>query len=106
AVKKLRYGAGFFESLFPAATKGAAKKKGFAKALKRLQGALGALNDLEAHKRIAGTIADPPKPTRRQPQKALAMGFIAGREQADTGPCLDAAAEATGRLAKARPFWT
>lgn len=104
AVKKLRYGAEFFATLFPTADRDA-RRQHFAQALKGLQSALGTLNDLEAHKRIAGSIANPRKRRRKQPQKALAIGFVIGEEQMQAHRCLEAAAEAAERLATTRAVW-
>jgi triphosphatase len=104
AVKKLRYAAGFFAALFPG-DKRAKRRQRFAKVLRGLQGALGTLNDLEAHRRIAGGIAHSPEPGRKQPQKALAIGFVTGQEEAQTASSLRAAASAADRLGRASTFW-
>ena len=73
--------------------------------LKTLQGSLGTLNDIEVHKRLAVTIAHPRKRSRKQAEKALAMGFIAGQEQQQIASCI-AAAEKTGeRLSNSGKFW-
>lgn len=104
AVKKLRYGGSFFAGLFTGGKRNA-KRRGFAETLKKLQGALGALNDFEAHKRIGRTIANPRKRAPRQSQKALAIGFVAGQEERRVSSCLDVAAQAATRLAHAKRFW-
>jgi triphosphatase len=104
AVKKLRYAHEFFASLFPG-RKRAAKRQRLSGALKSLQSALGRLNDTEAHKRIAGAIAQPRKRVPQQAQQALAIGVITGQEQVETRSLLTAATEAADRLAKAKVFW-
>jgi hypothetical protein len=70
-----------------------------------LQSGLGTLNDFEAHKRIAATIAQPRKRGRKQPQNALAIGFITGQEQVQTAGSLKAATDAANRLAKTIAPW-
>jgi triphosphatase len=104
AVKKLRYATGFFASLFPS-PKRVTRRRRFAKELRALQNAIGTLNDLEAHKRIAATITRPRRRDRNQPQKALAIGFITGQEHVQTAGCLRAATEAAHKLAKTSTFW-
>jgi len=104
AIKKLRYGCEFFAGLFDN-RKQTNERKRLARILKALQGSLGALNDIEVHKRLAVTIAHPRKRFRKQPEKALAMGFIAGQEQQQIASCI-AAAEKTGeRLSNSAKFW-
>ena len=77
----------------------------FASILKSLQGSLGTLNDIEVHKSLAVTIAHPPKRSRKQAEKALAMGFIAGQEQQQIASCI-AVAEKTGeQLSTSTKFW-
>jgi CHAD domain-containing protein len=58
ASKKLRYGAAFFGSPF-CGKKHKVQRKRFGRLLKMLQGALGALNDVEVHKSFARRIARP-----------------------------------------------
>jgi hypothetical protein len=70
-----------------------------------LQGSLGALNDIEVHKRLAVTLAHHRKRTRKQAEKALAMGFIAGQEQREIASCIAAAEKAGGQLSNSAKFW-
>jgi triphosphatase len=101
AVKKLRYGCDFFETLFDRA---AAQRK-YGKALKQLQGCLGRLNDLRVHAEKAHQLANPKRHAPRGAPKAYAMGFLTGREQR-LAPALISAAERAGRKLKAaREFW-
>jgi inorganic triphosphatase YgiF len=99
AVKKLRYGVGFFESLFG---KGGRRKR-FAAGLKDLQSALGRLNDIRVHRTFAR------KEVRGKKQLshgAYALGVLTGQERKAVKPCLDAAAKAGKRLRGLEPFWT
>jgi hypothetical protein len=68
-----------------------------------LQDALGRLNDIEVHKRIARRIAH--EPSSKRADKALAMGFLKGREQTEIAPCVAVVAKSAKRLASVRPFW-
>ena len=76
-IKKLRYAAGFFESLYAdAERKGLAR---FSGRLKKLQDALGALNDFIAHREMATDAAlnAPPENCRA---RAFASGVMIGQE--------------------------
>jgi inorganic triphosphatase YgiF len=99
AVKKLRYGVDFFESLFGAAR----RRKRFAAGLKGLQSALGRLNDIRVHKQFAGKQV---RGKRQLPQGAYALGVLTGQERKAVQPCLDAAAHAAKKLRGLQPFWT
>lgn len=87
AVKKLRYACEFFADIFAGAKRDAQRKR-FCKTLKSLQGFLGTLNDIEVHKQFATTLARSGKHSAAQPRKALAIGFIAGREEKQVASCL------------------
>ena len=104
AVKKLRYACEFFASVF-AGGKLEARRRRFCKVLKRLQGFLGTLNDIEVHKRLALTIARTDARNAVQPRKALAIGFIMGREERQVTSCLKGVERAAAKLAKLRTFW-
>lgn len=103
AVKKLRYATGFFADLFPG-KKRRGQRARFARLLKALQSALGRLNDITVHRRIAHGIAED-APARRRAAEALAMGFVAGHEQAEVACCIAAVAKSAKRLQKAARFW-
>jgi inorganic triphosphatase YgiF len=103
AVKTLRYGATFFAGLFDGGGKHRAGVARFGKRLKELQGALGRLNDIVVHQRVAHRVAHEPSPKRAD--KALAMGFVTGHEQTEIAPCLIAVAKSAKQLAKIAPFW-
>jgi triphosphatase len=95
ALKKLRYGVGFFESLF-------SKPEGFAARLKQLQGALGRLNDIRVHEKFARKTV---RGKRQLPHGAYALGVVTGKEQAAVKPCLAAADKAGKRFRAQHPFW-
>jgi inorganic triphosphatase YgiF len=98
AVKKLRYGVGFFESLFEAA----GRRKRFAAGLKDLQSALGRLNDIRMHRQFARKEV---RGKRQLPHGAYALGVLTGQERKAVQPCLDAAAKAGKKLRALKPFW-
>jgi inorganic triphosphatase YgiF len=99
AVKKLRYGIGFFESLFGAGH----RRKRFAAALKDLQSALGRLNDIRVHRKFGRKQV---RGKRQQPHGAYALGVATGQERAAAKPCLAVAAKAGKKLRNLKPFWT
>jgi CHAD domain-containing protein len=101
AVKKLRYGCDFFQSLFdhPKA------QRRYADALKELQGCLGKLNDIRVHAERARRLANPRTSEPACAQKAYAMGFLTGREQAAGRRLLSAASKAGRKLVHSRRFW-
>jgi CHAD domain-containing protein len=103
-VKKLRYGAEFFAGAFPG-SKRDARRKNFVKAAKRLQSALGVLNDTEFQNRTADSIAHARPRSKRQPAEALAMGFVTGQSQARAALWLARIKKARKDLAARRPFW-
>jgi inorganic triphosphatase YgiF len=104
AVKKLRYAAEFFASLFPGRKRDARRRR-TGKILEALQGSLGTLNDMEIHKRLAQEVIRASEPSGRKAQKSFAMGFITGQEQKQVASCLAVAATAGRRLSAARQFW-
>jgi triphosphatase len=99
AVKKLRYGVDFFESLFGAAR----RRKRFAAGLKDLQSALGRLNDIRVHRQFARKTV---RGKRQLSHGAYALGVLTGQERKAVQPCLDAAAKAGKKLRGLEPFWT
>jgi inorganic triphosphatase YgiF len=88
-VKKLRYAAGFFESLFPA-KHDQKRLKRLAKRLKSIQNALGALNDARAHQNMT-TSSALAAPRRHRRARAFVAGVLLGREQESTRPLIKAA---------------
>lgn len=99
AVKKLRYATEFFATLFDGST---AAHTAFAKVLKRLQGALGKLNDIAVHERLADQMLESGKGDH---QASFAMGLVSGRETAESEALLAAAGKAGRKLAKMPGFW-
>jgi triphosphatase len=76
-IKKLRYAAGFFESLYSDA--GRKELARFSARLKKLQDALGALNDFVAHREMATDAAMNAPPENRR-ARAFASGVMIGQE--------------------------
>jgi inorganic triphosphatase YgiF len=99
-IKKLRYAADFFTSLF-SGRKAQRRLRRFTRELKQLQDRLGALNDIAVHQRLAGRYVG----TRGRRQRAFAIGLVSGREQSRVEPLRKAAATAADRFAQVRPFW-
>jgi len=90
-VKKIRYAIEFFESLFP----GKRKQKELARLarhLKKIQGALGSLNDFIADSKMAADAALNAPPQDRR-ARAFASGFIVGHEAEQTKPLMKAASK-------------
>lgn len=104
AVKKLRYACEFFAGIFTGATRDARRQR-MCKVLKSLQGSLGTLNDIEVHKQYATAIARSGKHGAVEPRKALAMGFITGREEKQVASCLAGVEKSAARLADLPAYW-
>jgi inorganic triphosphatase YgiF len=101
AIKKLRYAAEFFASLF-GRRKAHKRLRRFERQLENLQDCLGALNDIAVHQKLAGKVVGR-RGGRRQ--RAFAIGLVSGREQSRGAPLRDAAEQAAGRFGAVRPFW-
>ena len=101
AVKKLRYAAGFFESLFG----GKKRTKKFSTVLEDLQSSLGQLNDIRVHRQLARTYVVPAKGAQRVAAKAFAMGELSGQERAQSRQLLKATRRRGKRLARCPVFW-
>jgi CHAD domain-containing protein len=105
--KKLRYAGEFFASLFPGG-KSTKRRRVFAKALKRLQGSLGDLNDFAVHGKLADRLVFAKgakargKHTRH---RAFAAGVVAGDERVRSGLLLKTAKDALRDVAAAKPYW-
>ena len=104
AIKKLRYATGFFASLFDGG-KQTEQRKSYQKALKRLQGTLGILNDITVHRQIARSVTHPDRRTQTTQDQAFAVGIVAGTERTEVEASLAEAKEARRELAAAKPFW-
>jgi triphosphatase len=105
--KKLRYACEFFAGAFPG-KKPSRRREKFVAKLKRLQGALGDLNDIVVHETLARqSVAGPQRAKRRKRriEKAFAAGRVAGREEGRFGEAMVEAERAYRGFAKAKPFW-
>ncbi len=110
--KKLRYACEFLAGAFPG-KKAARRRKKFIGRLKKLQDALGDLNDIVVHESLAReTIASSRVGNRRTvPRakkaftKAFAAGRLSGREEARFAAVMQDAERAYAAFAKASPFW-
>ncbi|HET7888402.1 MAG TPA: CHAD domain-containing protein [Bradyrhizobium sp.] len=101
-VKKLRYAVDFFEALYPA--KADEELARFSGRLKKIQDALGALNDFLAHRTMAADAAlTAPRKDRRA--RAFASGLLAGHEEEASKTLLKSASRELRRLRQleARP---
>lgn len=96
--KKLRYAIDFFESLFP--RKGERKQLArLSRHLKRVQDALGSLNDFVAHRKLAVDAALK-APHRKERASAFASGVVLGREEQAVKPLIKVAAKEVRGLEK------
>jgi len=98
AVKKLRYAADFFVGL--AHSRRTKARKRFSKELKSLQDALGKLNDIAVHEKLARQLARSRKRSTKLPQKAFAIGLLTGREKREARACMTAAIKAGASLSR------
>ena len=94
-VKKIRYAVEFFESLFPKRRRKALER--LSKHLKRIQDALGSLNDFIAHRQMVATAALH-APARNRRARAFASGVIVGREEEAAKPLMKLAVREVGKL--------
>jgi inorganic triphosphatase YgiF len=90
-MKKLRYAAEFFESLFPSKRERKALAR-LSKHAKKIQDALGSLNDFIADRKMAAEAALQAPPQDRR-ARAYVSGIIVGREDEQARPLMKAAAK-------------
>lgn len=102
AIKKLRYAIGYFESLFSDEKKAIKKISAI---LTHLQSALGQLNDIRVHGKLAMEYAAPVRVTRRAPPRAFAMGELTGKERAKSRNLFRAAKRRGKRFEICPHFW-
>ncbi|MGQ0741833.1 MAG: CYTH and CHAD domain-containing protein [Alphaproteobacteria bacterium] len=95
-LKKLRYTAELFSSLFPGRAAGP-----FLKQLSGLQGIFGAVNDAEMARSVLKRLLDDPKNARHRAAAGLAAGFHMGR----AGLTWKKAQKRWKKFAAIRPFW-
>jgi CHAD domain-containing protein len=104
AVKKLRYSADFFVSLFPS-SKAKQRYASFVDGLKKLQDSLGALNDIVVHGALVSKISrDDTGATRRT--RDVASGILSDRERHVSARLLKVARTAAAEFVDAQPFWS
>ncbi|MDA9434029.1 CYTH and CHAD domain-containing protein [Bradyrhizobium sp. CCBAU 51627] len=94
-IKKIRYAIDFFASLYRDRDQGTLDS--LSDRLKRIQSALGSLNDFMAHRELAREAALTAPPANRRAQ-AFASGFIVGQERKATHDLLKGAAKELHRL--------
>jgi inorganic triphosphatase YgiF len=101
-IKKVRYGVEFFESLF---VKRREQKKlaRLSKHLKKIQDALGSLNDLIAHRKLATDVALNAAPQNRR-ARAFASGIVLGREDEAVRGLMKIAVREVRKIRKATVF--
>jgi inorganic triphosphatase YgiF len=96
--KKIRYGLEFFESLFQSKRE-QKQLAGLSKHLKKVQNALGSLNDFVAHRDMAVDAAlRVPAPRGDGRARAFASGVVLGREDQTVKPLVKVAAKEVRRL--------
>lgn len=91
SAKKIRYGLDFFESLFQSRRE-QKQLAGLSKHLKKIQNALGSLNDFVAHRDMAVDAAlRAPASSREARARAFAEGVMLGREDQAVKPLVKVA---------------
>ena len=104
-VKKLRYAAEFFSKLFPGKKQ---RKRELLTSLKKLQDALGDVNDVAVHAGLKGEIIGVKgrKPGGEKNQhRAFAAGLIIGHQKARMESLLNSAEDAFSDFKDAKKFW-
>ncbi len=105
-VKKLRYAAEFFSKLFPGKKR---RKREIMASLKKLQDALGDVNDVAVQAGLKGEIIGGVKGRRTTAQKnqhrAFAAGLIIGHQKARLESLLNSAEDAYADFKDAKAFW-
>jgi inorganic triphosphatase YgiF len=105
--KKLRYAVEFFADVFPG-KKSAKRRKAALSALKALQDALGALNDIATREKLASHVALAKRPgskERTARERAFAAGVIFGEQEAHVERMLDIADGAYAKFLSVEAFW-
>ena len=105
-VKKLRYAAEFFSKLFPGKKR---RKRELLASLKKLQDALGDVNDVAVQAGIRGEIIGGAKGRRaaakNSQHRAFAAGLIIGHQKARLESLLNSAEDAYADFDGAKAFW-
>src|SRR5215475_11299016 len=100
-VKKMRYAIEFFESLFPKSRQKALAR--LSKHLKRIQSALGSLNDFAAHRKMAANAALKSRQSNGR-VRAFALGVVVGREDEAAKALMETATREVGKLRRVTAF--
>lgn len=106
AVKKLRYGTEFFETLVPGSER---RRKRFTRRLEALQDLLGKLNDLTVQRRLAAELAASDQPRAFAPEPGPgpgSCGSTAAAKADGEAALLEAAVRRGQRFAHSLPFWS
>ena len=104
-VKKLRYAAEFYETVFPGKKK-EKHRESFLSALKDMQDCFGDLNDVIVHEKLTSRIAKASAARSARPSRRIfAAGLLTGHEEARFKPLLTAAERAFCEFEKLKPYW-
>src|SRR5664280_1021338 len=106
-VKKTRYAAEFFSSVY-SGNKSKKRSKKVLSSLTQLQNCLGGINDIVTRKALFAEIIANPKrglTAEQNRQRAFAAGLIIGDQQAQIRHLLDGARKAYSRFDSAKAFW-
>ena len=101
ALKKLRYGAEFFASLYPPK-----ETERFRRAASRMQDVLGHLNDVAVAEHVVRDLLDGTEPGSRQRSVALGAGQVLGWYARQSQELEPQAVAAWDEFRSAAPFWT
>jgi triphosphatase len=104
-VKKLRYAAEFFSKLFPGKKR---RKREILSSLKKLQDALGDVNDVAVQAGLKGEILGSKGGKAvavKNQHRAFAAGLIIGHQKARLESLLNSAEDAFSNFKDAKPFW-
>src|SRR5262245_29706139 len=106
-VKKARYAAEFFSSIY-SDKKSVKRRKKVISSLMQLQSSLGSINDIASHKALFADIINNPRrrlTEKQKHQRAFAAGLIIGDQQARIPGLVEKARNAYRRFNNAKPFW-
>ena len=103
-VKKARYAAEFFSSIY-SRRKSVKRRKRVLSSLTRLQDSLGRINDIVTHQTLLTDITANPRPGLTPEQDHFAAGLIIGDQHARIQGLLDSARKAYSRFSDTKSFW-
>jgi inorganic triphosphatase YgiF len=101
-IKKIRYAVEFFESLFPS-KRDRKQIARLSKHLKKIQDALGSLNDFVAHQKLAADVALK-APVQNRRARAFVSGVVLGREDEAVKPLMKIAIREVRELRRVNFF--